>query len=75
MGYNFLYRPQGFQETDPALCAENRLQYMAYRFYGSMVFRQINQEIRFHKDLMIHLLNMAVSMMADVTFLRDWWIS
>ena len=34
---------------------------MAYCFVGSMVFRQIDEEIRFYKDLMIHVLDMAVS--------------
>lgn len=34
---------------------------MSYCFVGSMVFRQIDEEIRFYKDLMIHVLDMAVS--------------
>ena len=39
---------------------------MAYCFFGSMVFRQIDEEIRFYKDLMIHVLDMAVSVVAYV---------
>lgn len=39
---------------------------MAYCFVGSMVFRQIDEEIRFYKDLMIHVLDMAVSVVAYV---------